>query len=232
MGLHILFSKSSQHDKPHPTMEEREKKEQKKANKLARAAVAGTPREPLVCADAKQPPKIAKLEWGRMVLEDPTTGTQKEFKDCKVWPGGAKEWDWGLTQTRHTPGIQPADLEELLDGTASADIEVFVLSKGTLPYHTLYHIHSLSRSPPSHSPHSHSHSLARSNSLSHILHSHVLTHPLSSIYSSTHSLTVPSLASKIPTAKATTNSHPHSPRYAAGIEDMRRDAAAAKGKGH
>lgn len=36
------------------------------------------------------------------------------FKDGKVWPGGAKEWDWRLTGTRYRPIIQPADIEETL----------------------------------------------------------------------------------------------------------------------
>ena len=46
--------------------------------------------------------------------------------DCKIWPGGAKAWDWDLTGTRHQPGIQPGDIEELLD----RGVEVMVLSQG------------------------------------------------------------------------------------------------------
>jgi hypothetical protein len=43
-----------------------------------------------------------------------------------AWPGGCREWDWSETGTRHSPGIQPADAEELLDAGA---MEV-VLSQG------------------------------------------------------------------------------------------------------
>jgi hypothetical protein len=45
------------------------------------------------------------------------------LKDAKLWP-----WDWHETGTRHRPGVQPADLEELLEHGA----EVVVLSKGIL----------------------------------------------------------------------------------------------------
>ncbi len=38
------------------------------------------------------------------------------FKDAKLFPGGAKEWDWREAGTRHEPGVQPADVRELLEG--------------------------------------------------------------------------------------------------------------------
>lgn len=49
-------------------------------------------------------------------------------KDFKLWPGGAREWDWTETGTHHRPGIQPGDVKELLDKGARA----VVLSKGML----------------------------------------------------------------------------------------------------
>lgn len=48
------------------------------------------------------------------------------FKDCKLWLGSSKEWDWTLTGTRHQPGIQPTDIEEIL----TDDIDFMVLSRG------------------------------------------------------------------------------------------------------
>jgi len=54
-------------------------------------------------------PKIAHLAWGRMEVEGLPPG-----RDFKPWPGGGREWDWGETNTHHVPGIQPADVEELL----------------------------------------------------------------------------------------------------------------------
>jgi hypothetical protein len=50
----------------------------------------------------------------------------QHFKDCKVWSGGAKAWDWSITGTHHQPGIQLADIEEILD----QGVEVMILSRG------------------------------------------------------------------------------------------------------
>ena len=67
-------------------------------------------------------PLITALEWGRIEVE----GGLGPFKDAKLFPGGAREWDWRETGTRHSPGIQPADIEELLERGVSA----VVLSRG------------------------------------------------------------------------------------------------------
>lgn len=67
-------------------------------------------------------PAIHEVSWGRLRVGDPP----KTYKDAKLYPGGAREWDWDETGTRHRPGIQPADVQELLDHGA----EVVVLSKG------------------------------------------------------------------------------------------------------
>jgi hypothetical protein len=47
-------------------------------------------------------------------------------KDFKLYPGGGREWNWAETGTRHLPGIQPADVEELLAQGATT----VVLSRG------------------------------------------------------------------------------------------------------
>ena len=67
-------------------------------------------------------PRVTRLSWGRLDVE----GEDGSFKDAKLFPGGAREWDWNETGTRHQPGIQPADVEELLEHGAT----VVVLSKG------------------------------------------------------------------------------------------------------
>ena len=67
---------------------------------------------------------ISQPAWGRMEV---AIGDQVfRFKDCKVWPGGAVEWNWNDTGTQHEPGIQPTDVEELL----AQDVEVVVLARG------------------------------------------------------------------------------------------------------
>ena len=67
-------------------------------------------------------PRVTHLSWGRLEVE----GEDCLFKDAKLFPGGAREWDWNETGTNHEPGIQPADVEELLERGATA----VVLSKG------------------------------------------------------------------------------------------------------
>ncbi|NIN69705.1 MAG: hypothetical protein GTO63_34485 [Anaerolineae bacterium] len=66
-------------------------------------------------------PRIVHLSWGRLEIEGHPT-----FKDAKLYPGGARAWDWRETGTGHVPGIQPADVEELLEHGAA----VVVLSQG------------------------------------------------------------------------------------------------------
>jgi hypothetical protein len=47
-------------------------------------------------------------------------------RDFKLYPGGGREWDWSETDTHHVPGIQPADVRELLDHGS----RIIVLSRG------------------------------------------------------------------------------------------------------
>lgn len=68
-------------------------------------------------------PRITRISWGRMEIEGMEPG-----KDFKLYPGGGRRWDWAETGTRHVPGIQPSDVQELLDHGA----RVVVLSRGML----------------------------------------------------------------------------------------------------
>ncbi|MDH5647528.1 MAG: Mth938-like domain-containing protein [Candidatus Heimdallarchaeota archaeon] len=68
----------------------------------------------------KPSPKIEHLSWGKLIIAG------KTYRDAKLYPGGAREWDWSETGTHHQPGILPADVQELLDNGA----EVVILSKG------------------------------------------------------------------------------------------------------
>jgi hypothetical protein len=71
--------------------------------------------------ESDESPRIQSHTWGELEIE----GLGKHG-DAKLWPGGAKEWDWTETGTHHQPGIQPADVQELL--TYKPD--VIVLSRG------------------------------------------------------------------------------------------------------
>ena len=65
-------------------------------------------------------PAFSRMSWGEIETD---AGT---FRDAKLWPGGGRGWDWNETGTEHSPGIQPADVEEVLDH----DPEVVVLGRG------------------------------------------------------------------------------------------------------
>jgi hypothetical protein len=69
----------------------------------------------------KSSPRILQISWGHMEVEGLGAG-----KDFKLYPGGGRDWDWAETGTRHSPGIQPADVEELLAHGSDA----IVLSQG------------------------------------------------------------------------------------------------------
>jgi len=66
-------------------------------------------------------PRVVSLGWGRLEIDGGQT-----FKDAKLFPGGARAWDWNETGTDHGRGIQPADVEDLLQQGAT----VVVLSLG------------------------------------------------------------------------------------------------------
>ncbi|XP_062241730.1 mth938 domain-containing protein isoform X1 [Platichthys flesus] len=102
-------------------------------------------------------PEISSLSWGHMKVK----GCSSSYKDCKVWPGGSRAWDWretgtnvsgspirtdptapkqdhsplwffvtGLTlgyfSSQHHPGVQPADLEEVLQ----KGVDLLVIGRG------------------------------------------------------------------------------------------------------
>jgi len=66
-------------------------------------------------------PRITSVSWGHIEVEG-----HGGFKDAKVYPGGAREWDWREAGTEHIPGTQPADVTELLERGA----RIVILSKG------------------------------------------------------------------------------------------------------
>lgn len=66
-------------------------------------------------------PKIKSIKWGKVEINN-----GEIYKDAKLYPGGSREWDWNETGTHHSPGIQPEDVEELIQHNA----EVIILSRG------------------------------------------------------------------------------------------------------
>jgi hypothetical protein len=70
---------------------------------------------------AESSPTVEELSWGQVDVD-----AHGSFRDAKLWPGGARGWDWNETGTSHVPGIQVADVEELVGKGA----ERVVLSRG------------------------------------------------------------------------------------------------------
>lgn len=66
-------------------------------------------------------PRIKALAWGSVTVEG-----HGSFRDAKLWPGGARGWDWDETGTSHVPGVQVADVEEVVEKGARR----VVLSRG------------------------------------------------------------------------------------------------------
>ena len=67
-------------------------------------------------------PRIKHVSWGRLEVE----GKADPYKDAKLFPGGSRGWNWRETGTGHNPGIQIADVQEVLEHGA----RVVVLSRG------------------------------------------------------------------------------------------------------
>ena len=71
--------------------------------------------------DHEHSPQVRDHGWGYVEVD----GVGR-LRDAKLWPGGGRSWDWNETGTEHQPGIQPADVEELLEHGP----EIVVLSRG------------------------------------------------------------------------------------------------------
>lgn len=64
-------------------------------------------------------PSIGRAEWGLIEVGGAT------YKDVKLWPGGARSWDWRETGTSHA-GVSLADVDEVVGHGA----RVVILSTG------------------------------------------------------------------------------------------------------
>lgn len=64
---------------------------------------------------------------GQLIIFDDYKAFQ--YKDVVIWVGAtqahAKEWNWTLSNTRHRPGIQIADIEEFID-----QVDEVILTRG------------------------------------------------------------------------------------------------------
>ena len=73
--------------------------------------------------DRKLSPRITNQSWGKLEVK----GSEEVYKDAKLFPGGSRTWNWKETGTEHSPGVQPADVQELLEHGA----RIIILARGT-----------------------------------------------------------------------------------------------------
>lgn len=67
--------------------------------------------------------RVARLEWGEVEIDD-----GRIYKDVKLYPGGARAWNWMETGTSHRSGVQQKDVLELIQHEA----DIVVLTRGVL----------------------------------------------------------------------------------------------------
>ncbi|XP_034342814.1 mth938 domain-containing protein isoform X2 [Arvicanthis niloticus] len=72
-------------------------------------------------------PKIASLSWGQMKVQ----GSTLTYKDCKVWPGGSRAWDWRETGTE----VPPSTVEYL--EKQGIDVRVLQTEQAVKEYNAL-----------------------------------------------------------------------------------------------
>lgn len=76
-----------------------------------------------------QQPFVTKIAWGEITVQEPngslTQYDDRTGKDCILLPTGSKPWDWLKTGMHHKPGIQVADVQNLLN-----EADIFILSRG------------------------------------------------------------------------------------------------------
>ena len=67
---------------------------------------------------------ILSNEWGKLTIKN-IDGSTVDYKDCKIWNTHSCIWDWSLTGTNHSNGIQQRDCDDFIDG-----VDEIILSKG------------------------------------------------------------------------------------------------------
>ena len=70
-------------------------------------------------------PIVSDLSWGKTTVS--YHGTKIEYKDAIIWPTGHCEWDWNVSGTQHSPGIQLLEVKELVE---KYNCDYLILTKG------------------------------------------------------------------------------------------------------
>lgn len=68
-------------------------------------------------------PQMIRVKWGLTKVY--INNLIYRFKDCKVWPDHCIIWNWNITGTRHSPGVQIEDFKEFID-----KVDIIILTEG------------------------------------------------------------------------------------------------------
>jgi len=77
-----------------------------------------------MCIETNMYTDSVKHKWGQMMVER-EDGTVRVYKDAVIWQDGSRNWNWGVTGTRHTPGVQIGDLKPLM-----RTCDIIILTRG------------------------------------------------------------------------------------------------------
>ncbi|XP_050010541.1 mth938 domain-containing protein isoform X2 [Alexandromys fortis] len=94
---------------------------------LGAAGSSGEQRRSIAARLLMASPKIASLSWGQMKVQ----GSTSTYKDCKVWPGGSRAWDWRETGTE----VPPSTVEYL--EKQGIDVRVLQTEQAVKEYNAL-----------------------------------------------------------------------------------------------
>lgn len=60
-----------------------------------------------------QKPIITKARWGKITIR--YKNDTSKYRDVIIWNNGFLNWDWSLSDTHHSPGIQLLEVKFLVD---------------------------------------------------------------------------------------------------------------------
>lgn len=70
-------------------------------------------------------PVIRYARWGKITVS--YRGKSCIYRDAIIWPEGSEEWNWRLSDTHHSPGIQ---INEIYDLIHEYNCDHIILSQG------------------------------------------------------------------------------------------------------
>ena len=88
-------------------------------------------------------PQIKNMKWGEIIISQ--NSAEKIYRDARIFPTRSESWDWRKTGTAHNPGIQIADIEDIVSQS-----DIVILTRGVdlvlqVPQETIDYVKSKGR---------------------------------------------------------------------------------------